>query len=82
MTQEEVIEKAKAILTDEFEIEAEKVHPGALLKEELGLDSLDLVDVVVVVEQVFGVLLVSKDFIDVKTFDDFYKMIYKKINEQ
>ena len=81
MTQEEVIEKAKAILTDEFEIEETKIHPESLLKEELGLDSLDTVDVVVVVEQIFGLLLNSKDFIGVKTFEDFYKMIYKKINE-
>lgn len=81
MTQEEIITKAKAILTDEFEIEESKIHPGALLKDELGLDSLDIVDIVVVVEQVFGVLLVSKDFIDVKTFEDFYKMLFNKINE-
>ena len=79
MTQEEVIAKATEILEEEFEIEKEKITPNALLKEDLGLDSLDIVDVVVLIEQNFGLLLEAKDFIDIKTFEDFYKMIFTRI---
>lgn len=80
MTKEEIILKANEVLAEEFETDAEVITPEALLKETLGLDSLDLVDVVVLVEQNFGVTLTAPDFVGVKTFDDFYELLSKKIN--
>lgn len=81
MTKEELIDKAKAVLAEEFEIEAASLVPEASLKETLGLDSLDLVDVVVLVEQHFGVTLKGPDFVGVTTFADFYEMVWRKLNE-
>ena len=81
MTQNEIIAKAKDVLADEFEVDIETITPEAALKETLGLDSLDLVDVVVLIEQNFGVTLTANDFIGVVTFEDFYNMLEKKINE-
>ena len=80
MTTEEIIQKANTVLASEFEIDEAAITPEASLKETLGLDSLDLVDVVVLVEQNFGVTLTGPDFIGVATFDDFYRMLSKKIN--
>jgi hypothetical protein len=80
MTIEEIIEKAKVILADEFEIEESMITPDASLKETLGLDSLDLVDVVVLVEQHFGVTLSGPDFAGIATFKDFYELLNRKIN--
>lgn len=80
MTQNEIIAKAKDVLADEFEVDIETITPEAALKETLGLDSLDLVDVVVLIEQNFGVTLTANDFVDVVTFGDFYNMLEKKIN--
>ncbi|MBQ3187318.1 MAG: acyl carrier protein [Alistipes sp.] len=80
MTTEEIMEKAKAVLAEEFEVEESAITPDALLKDTLGLDSLDLVDVVVLVEQNFGVTLVGPDFVGVKTFADFYALLEKKMN--
>lgn len=80
MTIEEIIEKAKVILADEFEIEDSMITPDASLKETLGLDSLDLVDVVVLVEQHFGVTLSGPDFAGIATFKDFYELLNRKIN--
>ena len=80
MTQNEIIAKAKDVLADEFEVDIETITPEAALKETLGLDSLDLVDVVVLIEQNFGVTLTANDFIGVVTFEDFYNMLDKKIN--
>ena len=48
--------------------------------ETLDLDSLDLVDVVVLVEQNFGITLVGGDFVGIKTFEDFYNLICTKLN--
>lgn len=57
MTNEEIKAKIKEVLAEEFEIDPSAITPEGDLKEVLGLDSLDLVDVVVLVEQNFGVTL-------------------------
>ena len=80
MTKEEIILKANEVLAEEFEIEIDAITPDALLKETLGLDSLDLVDVVVLVEQNFGITLTAPDFVGVKTFNDFYELLLSKLN--
>lgn len=80
MTKEEIILKANEVLAEEFETEVDAITPDALLKETLGLDSLDLVDVVVLVEQNFGVTLTAPDFVGVKTFNDFYELLLSKLN--
>lgn len=81
MTREELIEKTKVVLAEEFEIEESDIVPDASLKNTLGLDSLDLVDVVVLVEQNFGITLKGPDFVGIATFDDFYEMLWRKLNE-
>ena len=80
MTIEEIIEKGKVVLAEEFEVEEANIVPDADLKETLGLDSLDLVDVVVLVEQNFNVTLTSQTFIGIVTFKDFYELLHRKIN--
>ena len=82
MTIEEIIEKASVVLAEEFEIDATEITPEASLKDTLGLDSLDLVDVVVLVEQNFGVTLTGPDFVGVVTFQDFYELLNRKMNGQ
>jgi len=44
------------------------------------LDSLDYVDLVVVIEEKFGVKLVEADFKSIVTFEDFYATLEQKIN--
>ncbi|MBR6721773.1 MAG: acyl carrier protein [Alistipes sp.] len=80
MTIEEIIEKATVVLAEEFEIDEAEITPEASLKETLGLDSLDLVDIVVLIEQHFGVTLKGPDFVGVVTFKDFYELLNSKIN--
>ena len=80
MTREEIIAKSTELLAREFEVDENLITPESPLKETLGLDSLDLVDVVVLIEQNFGVTLTGPDFVGVVSFDDFYTMLEKKIN--
>ena len=77
MTIEEIIEKGKVVLAEEFEVDEANIIPEADLKETLSLDSLDLVDVVVLVEQHFNVTLTSQDFIGIVTFKDFYELLHR-----
>lgn len=76
---EEIINKVNEILIEEFEVDAEVIEAGKNLKHTLDLDSLDYVDLVVIIESNFGVKLVETDFIGMVTFQDFYNIINNKI---
>lgn len=55
MTDQEIIERANAALAEEFELDPASMVPEARFKDDLDLDSLDAVDMVVVLEQAFGI---------------------------
>lgn len=80
MRSEETIEKIKTILADEFEVDIELIQPEANLMKVLRLDSLDMVDIVVLVEQNFGFVVTSKDFIGVQTVQDFCSFVISRMN--
>lgn len=80
MTIEEISAKAATALAEEFEIDMTAITPEATIKDDLGLDSLDLVDVVVLVEEHFGVRLTSTDFVGMVTYKDFCELLNRKIN--
>ncbi len=82
MTQAEIIERINAFLVDEFEVDAEKINPDANLRETLGLDSLDYVDLVVIIESNFGFKVVAEDFINIHTFQNFYDYVVRKVAEK
>ena len=73
-----VIEKINAILVDEFEIEHEDIQLGADLKEVLELDSLDFVDLVVIIEANFGFKVNREDLKEIITFQNLYDYITAK----
>ena len=79
MSKEEIIEKMINFMVDEFEVNAEDIQPDANLKDTLGLDSLDYVDLVVSIESNFGVKLVEADFAGIASFQSFYDLIENKL---
>ncbi|WP_293711796.1 phosphopantetheine-binding protein [uncultured Parabacteroides sp.] len=81
MANTELIQKINEKLSEEFEIDIELIQPDALLMQTLELDSLDLVDMVVLVEHNFGFTLKAQDFVGIKTFQDFYDFIDLRVNE-
>lgn len=80
MTEREIIEKINTVLADEFETDIADISPDSMLMETLELDSLDLVDVVVIIDKNFGITLKGPDFVGIKTFRDFYDLIINKVN--
>ena len=82
MTHEEIIDKINTVLAEDFEVEAASITPDASMKEVLDLDSLDYVDLVVMLEQHFGLKVKGSEFADIKTFDDFYQYIFKHTDGQ
>lgn len=82
MNKEEIIETINGFLIDEFEVEPDKIVPDANLRETLELDSLDYVDLVVVIEQNFGFKVLAEDFQNIQTFNDFYQYCIEKVAEK
>lgn len=79
MTKTEIEEKVKAFLIDDLEIEEENIFPDAKLKEDMGIDSLDYVDIVVIVEKNFGFKIKPEEMTKVKTLSQFYDYIESKV---
>lgn len=77
MDKEQIIENIREVLAEEFEVDIEEIQPDAPLMQTLELDSLDLVDMVVLIENKFGFTITPQDFYGVKSFQDLYDLILK-----
>ena len=55
MTRDEIVAATNAVFAEAFEIEPERLVPGANIFQDLGLDSLDIVDLVVALQKRFAV---------------------------
>lgn len=75
MEKELIIEKINNLLVEEFEIAPELLTPTASLKADLEIDSLDFVDIVVLIDREFGFKPKAEELKNVKTLDDFYQYI-------
>lgn len=82
MTKDLIISKINEFLVEEFEVEPAKIVPDANMRETLDLDSLDYVDLVVVIESNFGFKVVGEDFINIHTFQDFYDYCNQKVSQK
>jgi acyl carrier protein len=78
MRRQELIAKANEALAKEFEIEISDIVPDADIKETLDLDSLGLVDMVVLIEETFGVKIKDQKITSIKSFESLYDFIEEK----
>ncbi|PIP35975.1 MAG: acyl carrier protein [Desulfobacterales bacterium CG07_land_8_20_14_0_80_52_14] len=79
MTDPEIVEKINASLSEEFELELTSMVPEASLFDDLELDSLDLVDMVIVLEQAFGFKIREEEEIrSIRTLGDIHAFVIRK----
>ena len=77
-----IVEKINGFLIEEFEVDPKKIQPAANLHEALELDSLDYIDLVVVIENNFGFKVKPEDFNTIDTFKSFYDYVIRRIGER
>lgn len=70
-----VFEKVKGIVVDQLDIEEEKVVAEASITEDLGADSLDVVDLVMSIEEEFDIEIPDEAVEGIKTVGDIVKYI-------
>ena len=75
MSREQIAEKVNAFLVEDFEIDEALLQEENLIKEQIGIDSLDMVDIIVTVNDVFGFKLEKSELAAVKTLGNFYDLI-------
>ena len=80
MEKSEIIEIINGFLVEEFEVDEAIIKPESNLKDTLDLDSLDYVDLVVIIESNFGFKVTGEDFADIHTFQDFYDFVNQRLN--
>ena len=79
MNDQEIIDLINTTLADEFELNINDMLPGAVLKDDLGLDSLDRVDMVIVLEKAFNFKIREEEAIrEIYTLSDIHNFIINK----
>lgn len=82
MTDEQIIAMADEALAAEFELDPEQMKPEARFREDLDLDSLDAVDMVIVLEKTFSIKI-GRDpaIMSIRTIEDMHNYIIAKKRE-
>ena len=75
MTRNEIVEQVNSMLAEEFEIEQSEFAPEASLKETLQLDSINLVDLIALVQMTYKITIPVSDLKQIQTFNNLYDYI-------
>ena len=67
---EEIIEQVKDIICEKLSVSAEDVVPEASVVDDLGADSLDLVEMIMAMEDKFGINIADEEAEKIKTVQD------------
>ena len=70
-----VLEKVKAILSEQFDVEEDTITPDTTIADDLGADSLDVVDLLMSIEDDFEIEIPDGEIENIKTVGDLVKYI-------
>ena len=79
MNRTEIESKVRDFLLEDLEIDEDKIFHDARLKDDMGIDSLDYVDIVVIVEKNFGFKIKPEEMVGVQTLSQFCDYIESKV---
>ena len=77
-----VDEKVKDIISEQLGVKKEEIKPESSFIDDLGADSLDTVEVVMALEEEFGIEIPDEDAEKITTVGDATKYIEEKINKK
>ena len=75
-----VFDKVKKIIVDQLDVEEDKVTEAASITDDLGADSLDVVDLVMRFEEEFDIEIPDDQVEKIKTVGDIVKFIEEKVD--
>ena len=77
----DIFEQVKKILCDQLDLEEEQVNEDSEVIDDLGADSLDIVDLVMTLEEEFDTEIPDEDIENLKTVGDIVKDIEERVAE-
>ncbi len=77
----DVYEKINKIVSNQLRAETDTVDEDADIFEDLGADSLDVVEILMAVEESFGITIPEEDVADIRTVREFADYIESRIEE-
>ena len=77
----DIFEQVKKILCDQLDLEEEQVNEDSEVIDDLGADSLDIVDLVLTLEEEFDTEIPDEDIENLKTVGDIVKYIEDRVAE-
>lgn len=81
MTQQEIIDTVNSALVEEFELDPADMQPELSIYQDLGLDSLDTVDMVIVLEGAFKFKIREEAEIkQIRTLGDIHAFVQRKLD--
>lgn len=76
-----VFDKVKKIIVDQLDVEEDKITEAASITDDLGADSLDVVDLVMSFEEEFDIEIPDDQVEKIKTVGDIVKFIEEKVED-
>lgn len=81
MKQEEVFEKVKKILSEQFDVSMDEITMQTDIAQDLSADSLDVIDILMSVEDEFKIEVPDEDAENVKTVEQMVNYIVNKLGK-
>ena len=70
-----ILEKVKAILSEQFDVEEDTITPETNIADDLGADSLDVVDLLMSIEDEFEIEIPDDEVENIRTVGELVKYI-------
>ena len=75
MSEEEILIEIKKVLIEDFEVEDDVIKPEASFYDDLGLDSLDAIDLIVTMNNVFNIDVENKEIENTQTIEQLITIV-------
>ena len=79
MTPKQIEDKVRKIIVEQLDISEEDIHPESSLKDDLGADSLELLDLVMKMEEEFDIQISDEDAEEIVSVQDAVERIEKNL---
>lgn len=79
---DEIVDKIKNVFRTEFGVKEDAIIPESRLYADLGLDSIDAIDLVVRLETETGLKLTALELRSVRTFQDVVDVVHRRLQEK
>lgn len=80
LTRDQVCERVKQVLAQELNLRPEELLPTAHFEKDLGADSLDCMEIVLSLQQEFGISIPDEDLHSLHTLQDTMEYVHRRLD--